>query len=239
MAQQAVKRFYQAVSVAAIADGWQVLLDGRAIKSVAGAAQIVPSEALAQALAAEWSGQPAVIDPARFVLRDMADAAIDLIARDRAAAIAALTAYAETDTLCYRADPDEPLYKRQIAVWEPLLTAAEARHAVQFTRISGIIHRPQPAATLAAMHRTLGELGDFPLAGLRVLANLAGSLVIGLAALEPGADIAALWLAANAEEEWQAELWGREPEAEERRAARGALFADAVRFAALASCKTT
>ncbi|MCE2843368.1 MAG: molecular chaperone, partial [Novosphingobium sp.] len=69
---------------------------------------------------------------------------------------------------------------------------------------------------------------------LNTLASLAASLVIGLAALEPDADAGALWIAAELEEEWQAELWGRDAEAEERRARRAAAFANAVRFAALA-----
>ena len=38
-----------------------------------------------------------------------------------------LLPYAETDTLCYRADPDEPLYRRQQQLWEPLLLQADGR----------------------------------------------------------------------------------------------------------------
>ena len=57
--------------------------------------------------------------------------------------------------------------------------------------------------------------------------------MIGLAALEPDADAGALWIAAELEEEWQAEQWGRDAEAEERRTRRAAAFANAVRFAAL------
>ncbi|MCZ8170661.1 MAG: hypothetical protein O9272_02870, partial [Brevundimonas sp.] len=57
---------------------------------------------------------------------------------------------------------------------------------------------------------------------------------IGLAALEPEANTGALWIAAELEEEWQAEQWGRDAEAEDRRARRAEAFAAAVRFAALA-----
>jgi chaperone required for assembly of F1-ATPase len=142
--------------------------------------------------------------------------------------------YAETDTLCYRGDEGEPLAERQREVWEPLLTAAEQRWDVHFERVGSIIHRPQPAATLARMEAVLTAESDFTLAALRTLSSLACSLVIALAAIVPGADAEALWDAANLEEDWQAELWGKDAEAEERRARRFASFAAAMRFAELA-----
>ena len=229
-----MKRFYKEATAAPIAGGWQVQLDGRGVKTAGGNQQVVPTAGLSAALAAEWAAQEEIIAPASFMLRDMADYAIDVVAGDPAALRATLLGFAETDTLCYRAEPREPLYARQLERWEPLLAAAEARHGVQFERISGIIHRAQPAATLAGMDQQLAELDAFTLAALHTLTSLAASLVIGLAALEADADAGALWIAAELEEEWQAEQWGRDAEAEERRVLRAAAFTNAVRFAALA-----
>jgi chaperone required for assembly of F1-ATPase len=229
-----MKRFYKAVAIAPVADDWQVTLDGRAVKTQGGRAQLVPAKALAEALAAEWAGQGETIDPAALALRDMADHAIDVIASDRAAVIADLLRYAETDTLCYRAEPGEPLHTRQLERWEPVLKSAEARWDVHFLRVAGVIHQAQPAATLVRLEAVLTAQDHFALAALTPLTTLAASLVTGLAALEPGADVPALWDAANLEEEWQAELWGRDAEAEVRRARRFASFAAAVRFAELA-----
>ena len=210
-----------------------MLLDGRAVKTQGGRAQIVPTEPLAKALAAEWSGQGEEIDPARLILRDLADYAIDVIAADRAAVLADLLRYAETDTLCYRAEPDEPSHARQLELWEPLLLAAEARWAVEFERIAGIIHRPQPAATLAQLEAVLAPQDDFTLAALVTLTTLSASLVIGLGALEPDADLALLWRASELEADWQVEQWGKDDEAEIRAARRFASFSAAARFAEL------
>lgn len=229
-----MKRFYKAAGAAACEGGWRIELDGRAVKTQGGRALVVPTAALAEALAGEWAAQGETIDPAGFVLRDLADHAIDIVGTDRARTIATLLGYAETDTLCYRAEADEPLNARQLAVWEPLLSAAEARWDIHFERIEGIIHRPQPPATLARLERVLAAASDFDLAALNTLASLAASLLIALAALEPGADPVALWDAANLEEDWQAELWGKDHEAEARRELRLATFVTAARFAALA-----
>ncbi|WP_159870708.1 ATP12 family chaperone protein [Novosphingobium sp. 9U] len=229
-----MKRFYKAVTVEMQDGGWRVLLDGRGIKTAAGAVQVVPTQALAQALAAEWEAQGETIDATTFPLRDLTDFAIDAIAGGKEDAVTALLPYAETDTLCYRADPDEPLHRRQLDAWEPVLTRAEQRFGVHFTRVSGIVHKPQPPQTLASLRAELEAKDPFTLAALRMLASLAASFAIALLAIEPDADVGGLWDAASLEEEWQAELWGRDEEAEEHRAQRRDAFALAARFAALA-----
>ncbi len=229
-----MKRFYKAVGTEQAAGGWHVVLDGRAVKTQGGTAQIVPTKALADAMAAEWSGQGEEIDTSAFKLRDLADFALDAIAPDRESHVRELAAYAQTDTLCYRGDEGEPLHARQVEVWEPLLAAAETRWDVRFERVSGIIHRPQPAATLARMEAVLAAQSDFSLAALRMLTSLSASLVIALHAIAPDADDNALWAAANLEEDWQAQLWGRDAQAEEVRQGRFDAFRLAMQFAAMA-----
>lgn len=229
-----MKRFYRDVTVAETGSGFGVQLDGRAIKTVSARPQVVPNRALADVMAQEWAEQGDEIDPARFLFRDMADYAIDVVSPDPAAAIDSLLPYAATDTLCYRAEPDEPFAARQRIMWEPLLTAAEARLGVKFVRISGVMHKPQPPETLERLRDELATLDAFALAALRNTAGLAASLVIGLAALDPQTDVDALWDAANLEEDWQVELWGKDWEAAELRAKRAAAFAAAAKFAQLA-----
>lgn len=231
-----IRRFYKDVTLGAQPGGYQVLLDGRGVKTVGGAAQIVPTEALGEALAAEWRRQGDTIDPASLPLRDMADYAIDVVSPDPAAIADGLIAYAETDTLCYRADPDEPLHAHQQAVWEPLLTGFEAAHGITLVRVSGVLHRPQPEAAMAVLRQRLAALDPFVLAGVETMTTLAASLVTALAALDAGHEDEprALWQAVCLEEEWQADLWGRDWEAEERRARREADFLRAYSFARLA-----
>ena len=228
-----MKRFYKQVAVEEAEGGYRVALDGRAIRTQGGRPQIVPSRALAEAMAGEWRDQAATIDTAAFFFRDAVDYAIDMVRPRRAASIGKLLGYAETDTLCYRADPDEPLYRRQHELWEPLLTAAEQRHGIRFERVSGIVHRAQPPETLERLRTTLEAKSDFELAALETLAPLAASLTLGLAALEPDADAETLFAAANCEQDWQAELWGWDHQAENDRATRLAAFKRAMEFARL------
>ncbi len=230
-----MKRFYREVTVGEDSGGWRVLLHGRAIKTAGGRPQVVPSRSLAEALAAEWADQGDEIDPKAFMLRDLADYAIDVAAGDgRDDLVREVAAYADSDTLCYRAAPEEALHARQVEIWEPLLVEAERRFDVHFERVAGIIHRPQPDATLAQLAAAVATQDAFGLAALRMLTSLSASLVIALAALEADADSDALWRAANLEEDWQAEHWGSDAEAQEVTQARRDAFAMAMRFARLA-----
>jgi chaperone required for assembly of F1-ATPase len=215
-----MKRFYDAVGTQKAPSGWQVTLDGRGLKTVKTTPQIVPTLALAKALAAEWDAQGETLDPQTFPARDLADYAIDVVSADPASIADKTLTYGDTDTLLYRADPDEPLYARQQEVWEPIVTDFEQREGVELTRVSGVLHRPQSEAALAKLRARISSHDPFALAGLELMTTLAASLVVGLSAIRPEADAAALWEAASLEEEWQADLWGREHEAEERRAKR-------------------
>ena len=230
-----MKRFWKEVAVEQVEGCWRVALDGRPIRTQGGAPQVVPTHALAELLASEWSAQGEEIDPAGFPARDMADYAIDMVAGDPAAAVTKILRYGETDTLCYRADPDEPLHKRQWAEWEPIVSSFEAREGVRLERVSGIVHKPQPAETLDNLKARLEALDPFTLAALEVLASLSASLVVALSAIEADADVETLWHAAELEEGWQAELWGSDWEAQQRRERRKADFLRAATFARAAS----
>lgn len=226
-----MKRFYKDVAVEGTSLGFQVALDGRSIKTQGGQPQVVASRELAEKLAEEWRSQGEIIDPSGFRFRDMVDYALDVVPQDREALFDKLLGYAETDTLCYRAGPDEPLWHRQREMWEPLVEELEAREGIQFHRISGIIHRPQSAETRRRLHARLAQLDDFTLAALEQLTSLTASLCVGLAALEEDADGDALWSAANLEEDWQVEQWGTDEEASARRAIKREEFLAAMEFA--------
>ncbi|MEO1648865.1 MAG: ATP12 family chaperone protein, partial [Pseudomonadota bacterium] len=120
-----MKRFYDMVGTREREGAWQVTLDGRGLKTVKGADQMVPSRKLVEALASEWDAQTEDLDPASFPMRDMADYAIDVVAHTRGEVASKLITYADTDTLLYRADPDEAIFAKQEATWEPILSAFE------------------------------------------------------------------------------------------------------------------
>jgi chaperone required for assembly of F1-ATPase len=228
-----VKRFYKEAAAAPAADGVAVLLDARPVKTPARRALALPTEELAEAIAAEWNAQGDEIDPRAMPLTGLANAALDRIAADREAFAAGLARYGESDLLCYRAEGPRPLVERQAAAWDPLLAWARRRYDVDFEVTSGILHRPQPPATIARLAAAVAARDPFPLAALSPLVTISGSLVIALALAEGEIGVEEGWTAATLDEAWQAEQWGEDPLAAEALDNRRREFHAAYRFLTL------
>lgn len=227
-----MKRFYDAVSVIAGDGGYGPALDGRPVRTPKRAMLAVPSMALAQAIADEWVEQEQDILPQTMRLTGIANAAIDLVRPDPSGFAQPLAAYAETDLLCYRGT-DSDLVARQAAEWNPLLDWAEQRFGIEFILTSGIMHRPQPPATVAALAGELLAKDAFRLAALAPLITIGGSLVAALALVEGAMAADALWQAVTLDERWQEERWGADAEAAAARALKQQEWMAAARFVAL------
>lgn len=225
-----MKRFYREATVRPGPDGGEVLLDGRPVKTPARRTLALPTAALAEAVAAEWNAQGEAVLPLTMPLTGLANAAIDRVAPDKEAFAASLARYGDSDLLCYRADGPESLAARQTALWDPILAWGRRRYDVDFETVTGIIHRPQPPATLARLTHAVVSRDSFELAALSPLVTISGSLVIALALAEEAIDLDAAWAAAALDETWQAEQWGADEEATARLDARRAEFEAAERF---------
>lgn len=224
-----MKRFYKEV---AVADG-AILLDGKPVKTPARAALMLPTPALAQAVAAEWRAQGDEIDPRTMRLTGLGNAAIDRVAPDLVAFLRPLAAYAESDLLCYRADAPPELVARQAEAWDPLLDWARRRFDVHFTVTNGIIHAPQPDATVSRLGEALGAYDAFHLAGLAPIITIGGSLVTALALAENEVDPDSAFDLTHLDELWQARRWGEDKLALEARAIRKLDFMAAAELLAL------
>ncbi|WP_066719985.1 ATP12 family chaperone protein [Sphingomonas pituitosa] len=224
-----MKRFWKTV---AIVDG-AIELDNRPVRTPARAALMLPTPQLAEAVAEEWRSVGEQLDPRAMPLTGLANAAIDQVAPNPAPFAADLARYGESDLLCYRAELPEPLVARQAAQWDPLLDWARTRYDVHFETTAGIMHRPQPAATIARLNEVVAALDPFRLAALSPLVTISGSLIASLALLEDAADHDTVWRAAQLDEDWQAEQWGEDDLAIRAREVRRTDFDAGVRFLSL------
>jgi chaperone required for assembly of F1-ATPase len=227
-----VRRFFKEAHVGG--DG-VILLDGKPVRTPGRNALMLPSEALAAAVAAEWNAQAERINLRSMPLTGLANAAIDRIDPDPVSFARGLAVYGESDLLCYRAEAPPSLVERQTARWDPILAWARRRYDVDFEVTAGIVHRPQPPATLDRLAQAVNARNAFELAGLSPLVTVSGSLVIALALAESGVDLDAAWAAAALDEQWQAEKWGEDSEAAQALAARRRDFEAGHRFLRLLS----
>lgn len=224
------KRFWQAAAVAEAPGGFTVTLDGRAVKTPAKAPLVVPTRPLAEAIAAEWQAQEKVVDPRTMPFTRSANAAIDKVAVQFDEVAELIAAYGASDLVCYRAAEPAGLVARQAAGWDPLLVWAAEALGAPLVATTGVMHRAQPAESLAVLAALVRGLTPFELTAAHDLVGLSGSLVIGLAALRGQDDPEALWRLSRIDETWQQELWGVDEEAAEMDEARRLAFLHAARF---------
>jgi chaperone required for assembly of F1-ATPase len=221
-----MKRFWKVAE----AEGGQVLLDGRPVRTPRRNLLTLPTPALATAIAAEWDGVGEELDPRTLRLTGLANAAIDIVAPDPAPFAASLAQYGETDLLAYRAESPEPLIARQAAEWDPLLAWARHRYDVHVEVVAGIMHRPQPALTVTRLAEAIAARTPFELAALSPIVTIGGSLIAALALAERAFAAETLWRAVNLDTLWQEEQWGEDPFAAKARASHRAEWDAAVRF---------
>ena len=225
-----MKRFWKDVAAEREAGGWTIKLDGRPVRTPAREPLVVPTEALADAIAEEWRGVQEEIDPRSMPLTGLANAAIDRVTPERQAFAGGLATYAQADLACYRSEWPPELVERQRAAWDALLAWARRRYDVDFVTTSGLMHVPQPQATIEQLAHAVGALDSFRLAGLSPLVTIGGSLVAGLGVLEKAVPADEAWQSVSVDERWQLEQWGADAEAEVALQNRQSDFMAAARF---------
>ena len=213
-----MKLFYKQAGIASAADGHRVTLDGKPIRTPAKAEMVLPTAALAEAVAAEWQAQGEEIRPADMPLTQLAATAIDRVSKEREAVIEELVGYAETDLLCYHAEEPQDLVARQIATWQPLLDWATETFEAPFQVTAGIMPARQPEPALQGARRALETLSDLELTALASLTAACGSLILALAVRHGQISAEEAFSAAQLDETYQIEQWGEDEEARKRRA---------------------
>ena len=180
MSDWAAKRFWSDVTVDLRGSDYVILLDKRLVKTPAKATLAVPSQAMAEAIAAEWEAQDEKIDPQKMPTTRSANAALDKVTPQRAEVAQLIAAYGENDLLCYRAPAPIELVDRQKEAWDPLLAWAAETLDAPLRTAEGVMHVAQPANAVANLTACVAAQSPFQLTALHDLVSMSGSLVIGL-----------------------------------------------------------
>jgi len=215
------KRFYEAADVAKGADGFDIRLDGKLVRTPGRNLLSMPTEAAARLVADEFAAQGETIDPVTMPVTRLVNTAVDGVALDPQAVLEDILRFASSDLLCYRADAPEGLVARQNERWDPVLDWARSALGARFVLAEGVMHVDQPRESIGALGVHLRQRDTaLQLASIHVMTSITGSALLALA-VEAGAITPEEgWFAAHVDEDWQVRLWGVDEEAMNRRAAR-------------------
>lgn len=211
------RRFYKAASVAPRGSAFRLLLDGKPVRTPARNEMLLPTRALADAVAAEWDAQSERIDPVTMPLTRLVNSAIDGVMGREAEVRADVVKYAGSDLVCYRAEGPAELVRRQSEAWDPVLAWAREALGASFHVAKGIMPTVQPAQARTSIARAVEAHSAFDLAALHVMTTLMGSALLALAHARGHMSADDAWAAAHVDEDWQISQWGGDAEAEARR----------------------
>jgi chaperone required for assembly of F1-ATPase len=229
-----LKRFYKEAAAEETDGGFALLLDGKTAKTPAQKRLVLPTRALAEAIAAEWAAQESEIDPAKMPLTRLANLAIDRVTEEAAALREEIVRYASSDHVLYRAGEPEGLVTLQAAHWDPILEWARSALGARFILAGGVNFVAQPEAALAAVRAEAEKWPvPFALAALASLTSLAGSALIALALACGRLTAVDAWNAAHVDEDWNTRQWGEDAEAVSRRTQRFSEFEAAAKMLTL------
>ncbi len=224
------KRFWTNCAVVEVDGGYTVELDGRRVKTPAKAGLILPTRAMAQAVASEWDVQENNVDPTTMPFTRSANAAIDKVRQQHAEVADMLAEYGDSDLLCYRATYPEALQQRQAEQWDPALNWAAESLGARLVPVVGVLHQPQPVAAVQTLRQQVHAMDAFQLAAFHDLVSLSGSLILGFAAAQNWRDVSEIWAISRLDEIWQIEQWGHDEEANAAAETKKAAFLHAKRF---------
>ncbi len=229
-----MKRFWKSAAALPVAEGgYTVALDGKPMRTPLKRPLVVPSPALAEAIAAEWNAQPKDVKAEDLVLTRFANTAVDRVADLRDEVVAEMAGWAGTDLLSYRATEPDELIARQAAAWDPWVDWLRRRFDVELRITQGLMPIAQAETTVARMGLVLAAKTDPELAALHTLVGTLGSLVLALAVAEGELALEEAWAASRIDDDYQIEKWGPDDEAAVRAANMRADLGHAHRFLSL------
>ena len=216
-----MKRFWDAATVGYTENGHSILLDGKPMRLPSGAPLVVDAARLARAIAEEWQsaggGKGGEMSFKDTPLTRLAGTAQERVAPDPASTIDAIARYGETDLLCYRADAPPSLVQRQHQQWQPWLDWAALTYDAPLRIATGVGYIRQHHDSIAALRHAVEALDTDALAALGIAVPALGSLVLGLALAAGELDAETAFRLGALDELFQAEQWGEDYEAADRR----------------------
>lgn len=212
------KRFWRDAVATEVAEGFEIHLDGRAVKTPQGHVLRFPTLALAGQVAEEWGSVGEYVGYEDMPLTRLGFAAVDRMDTLVAETVGEVLRYTETDLVCYPSEYPAALTEREDAAWLPLIAWAKDELGLEFLQNRTLIHKAQPAETAARIQALVEGASAYERAGLMSAIPLFGSVVLALAVWKGRLSGEAAFETSRVGEDFQSETWGRDEEAAQRAA---------------------
>ena len=208
----------------------QVLVGEKPLMSLARLSLDVPTQALADAIAAEW-GEGLKADYEGKTLTSLAATAIDRIPNCRDAVIMQLIRICENDQLLSWVDQPAELVQMQEEQWRPLIEAVNQHLDLELRERTDLSIYPIPFDGEEKLKQWCEGMDDFKLSGFSYMVELCHSFILPYCLVSGQlTDPLQAWDLAELHENYQIQKWGADAEILERSAKTRDEFVTCLRF---------
>ena len=145
------KRFWREAVATQVDEGFEIHLDGRAVKTPQGHALRFPTLALAGHAAGEWDAVKEYVGYEDMPLTRLGFAAVDRMDTLVAETVGEVLRYTETDLVCYPSEYPAALIEREDAAWLQASSRASVRRLAFAMIATAAVHlKKEPDSTLLA-----------------------------------------------------------------------------------------
>lgn len=208
------KRFYKQVSIQAKNGGFEILLDGRVLKTPGKLPLLCQSQHHADLLASEWDAQEDIIKPETMPCTRLYNVALELTPKNRPALVKEARQYASTDLLSYRAESKQSeLVRRQEELWNPILDWARTRD-IDLKYTDSLIAIDQDKTSLDKVAAYADSLDDLHLTLYLHFTAVYGSAILSMAVLDNHLPAIKGFELSRLDAAYQIEQWGEDEDAQ-------------------------
>lgn len=203
------KRFYKDIDVVKSNEGYQISLDGKYnVRTPFRNLLLLPTEKLANAVAVEWDSQKENIIFAVMPLTSLCFKATDQPVPTMEL-VEDMLEFLRTDTVCYRALPqEEQLHRMENERWNPITTWFSEHYHVHLSLTTDIMLTPQPEQTISRVREHLKGQHPWTIPAYHLSTISSKSMVIALALLDGGLSAEEAIACASLELDYQIDSWG-------------------------------
>jgi len=203
------KRFYKEVDVIQTNAGYQVTLDNKFnVRTPLRQLLVLPTQTLANAVAVEWDSQRKNIIFALMPLTSLCFKATDKPIESEGL-VEHMLEFLRTDTVCYRAGPEEEqLQSLENNRWNPLTDWFSEHYHVHLALTRDITLTPQPEQTVSTLRAHLLNQHPWALPAFHHSTTSLKSLVIAMAMLDGGLSAEEAIACSCLESDYQIDRWG-------------------------------
>ena len=209
-----MKRFYKTVDIST-QPPYEILLDGKSIKTPLKKTLSVNSIILAEKIAEEWSKIEDTIQADDMPITQLVSTALDKIDGFEKDIIDQILAYIHGDTLLYITKEDPLLYSKQQEQWLPLIDLMNKEIGAEYQIQETLLPTDQSNEIITFWKQYLEKLDIYELNAFQVGVSLTSSPILIYHIFKNKLTQEDVFTHALLEELHQNELWGTDWEAED------------------------